>query len=244
MKLAQAIHKDSLKNHFSYSWWAYLLAFVLLWGFWSFAYSATRYVPPREKSLTINFVGSYVPQEFLDEVVALGLAAFPELEQIEAFGITFDEANDAENAYLAEQKLQVMIAANESDLFFIDKSLLAPYAGMGAFAPLDDLLAGGALAGSFSAEELSRGRVNSAELGEHLFGLPAERFFRYYERFVDPRRYFLCLSELTPNREYAEKMLILLAEDGLTGEKPEWVYALEQQEQKAKDEAKELTPIG
>jgi hypothetical protein len=213
-------------------------------GFWSFAYSATRYVPPREKSLTINFVGSYVPQEFLDEIVALGLAAFPELEQIEAFGVTFDETNDAENAYLAQQKLQVMIAANESDLYFIDKTLLPPYADMGAFAPLDDLLASGELGGLFSQEELSLGRVDSSELGDHVYGLPTERFYSYFERFVDPRRYFLTISELTPNREYAEKMLLFLVEDGLRGEKPEWVSALEQQEQQAQSEARELTPIG
>ena len=84
------INAESLRHHFGYSWWSYLLFAAALVMFWSFAYSATEYVPPAEKSIYVNFAGAYVSDELIEDLTAEAYEAFPEMELIEFYGLYLD----------------------------------------------------------------------------------------------------------------------------------------------------------
>ena len=60
--------------------------------FWSFAYSATEYVPPAEKSIYVNFAGAYVSDDVIEDLTAGTYEAFPEMELIEFYGLTWMSA--------------------------------------------------------------------------------------------------------------------------------------------------------
>lgn len=236
---------DRLKNHFAYSWWAYLVSAVLLVFFWSWTYSATRYVPPRENSLHVYFAGKYVSDDFLEAFQALGEESFPELELFDVQTITIDMVNGDENTYYAQERLSVAIMVGESDIFMIDASQFEGYAMQGAFVPLDDLLEeGGLLHGYYSDEEIAQGTVETEDGESHVYGLPASRFYAYFPLGADPRGYVMCKSVMAGNAEATDKMLKIMTEHGMSEERPEWLDEYEKIEQKAQEEADALTPIG
>lgn len=238
------INAESLRHHFGYSWWSNLLFAAALVMFWSFAYSATEYVPPAEKSIYVNFAGAYVSDELIEDLTAEAYEAFPEMELIEFYGLYLD-ASDSENGYAANQKLTVMIAAGEGDVFLIDRSVFQSFAQIGAFQPLDELLEeGGLLEGWYTQEEIEEGTLEVEDLGLHCYGLPAERFYSYYDYGVDPRDYFLVRASYTRNPEYADKMLLFLTQHGMAAERPDWLDETSQREQEAQQEASQIAPIG
>ncbi len=246
------IDLERVRHHFTYSWWVYALCAGLLVFFWSYSYNATRYVPPAEKTVTVNFMGSYVGDDLLDDLTAMGEEAFPEMELIEVMATTLS-ADDSQGAYAAQQRMMVMVAAGEGDVFMVDRSLFQGYANMGAFQPLDDMLSeGGALEGMFTEEEIAQGTLTTEPgsdedttlYGTHCYGLPATRFYAYYDYGVDPRDYFLVRTSYTRNPEYADRMLLLMAQQGMGAERPSWLDETAEREQQAQDEAAQYAPIG
>lgn len=240
------IDSESLKHHFGYSWWCYVVFGLLLIAFWSIRYSATRYVPPAEKSIYVNFVGAYVPDALVEELTLKGEEAFPEMELIDIYCMLLD-GNDSEAAYAAQQKLMVMTAAGEGDVYMIDRGMFLNYARIGLFEPLDAMIAeGGELNGLFSEEDIASCTLNLEEegFGEHCFGLPADKFYTYYDYGVDPSRYVLTRTSYSKNPEYAERMLCLMAKHGLSGERPDWLDETAQAEEESRNETAQIAPIG
>ena len=243
---------ERVRHHFTYSWWIYALCTGLLIFFWSYAYNLTRYVPPAEKSIYVSFVGNYVSDELMDTLTQMGEDAFPEMELIEITHV-FLTASDAETQYAGQQRMMVAVAAGEGDVYMVDRSLFKGYADIGAFQPLDDLVAeGGELHDLIPEELIQKGTLtteieegDSPELyGTHVYGIPAEQFYAYYDYNVDPRDYFLVRTSYSRNPEYAEKMLVLMARQGMDAERPSWLDETAEREQQAQDEAAQIAPIG
>ncbi len=240
------LNSEGLRNHFAYSWWSYVVFGVLLVMFWSFAYSATRYVPPADKSIYVNFIGAYVPDAMLNDLTQQAQEAFPEMELIELYGLQTSQ-DDSEMSNAVQQKVMVTFAAGEGDVFMLDRGLFLSYANIGVFEPLDDLIAeGGPLYGKFTEDEIKKCtmEIEDDDTGAHCLGLPAERFYAYYDYGVDPSRYVLTRASYSQNPEYADKMVCLLVEQGMQGEPPAWLEESAQIEDKSRDEAAQIAPIG
>lgn len=236
---------EKLKNHFAYSIWFYIVGTVLLCFLVSLMYNWTQYVPPREKSIIVNFVGRYVSQEFIDDLIDAGTEAFPEMESVQVYATSLDDVSNPEMTFAATQKLMMMIVAQESDIYAIDKESIAQYVEIGAFEPLDELVApGGLLDGYFTKEEILEGTYVTEEYGTHVFTLPCDRFYSYYDYPVDPRSYTIALSAGGPNLEYAQQMVKLMADRGMAAERPEWLDELEALEEEKLQQSQSTVPIG
>ena len=48
---------EDIKQHFAYTWWAYVLVAALMLFGWQMAYHATEYEPPADKKLQITIAG-------------------------------------------------------------------------------------------------------------------------------------------------------------------------------------------
>ena len=82
-------HKK-LQDHFSYSWWKYVLLVVLAFTSWSIIYATTTYRPPEEKKVVL---GVYSPASdanasaYMAEVQRVHM---PDMELMEAMYILPD----------------------------------------------------------------------------------------------------------------------------------------------------------
>ena len=145
------LKKENVLQHFAYTWWAYLLAAVLILFSWSMIYNATEYVPPADKTLQITLVGNFVSQDVLDYYTEKAQEEFPEMEKITVDNIPLDFTGEGD--YSGYTKLTVVISVGEGDIYLLNRDLLVGYSSMQAFMPLDDEVAeGGSLYGLFSDE--------------------------------------------------------------------------------------------
>jgi len=60
---ANRISSDRVRNHFSYSWWKYLLLVIAAVMGWNIIYSTTAYKPPADKRMTVYFVTHSIDSE-------------------------------------------------------------------------------------------------------------------------------------------------------------------------------------
>lgn len=218
---------DNIRLHFSYTWWAYALMAVLLVFVWSMWYHVTEYEPPADKKLQITLAGDYVSQSVLEHYQAKAAEEFPELEKITVDNIPLDFTGEGD--YSGYQKLQVVIAVGEGDIYMMNDELMRVYGDMGAFEPLDDLVAeGGALYGMFTEEEIRKGTFAATDVDEgvaHVYALPADRLYGLLNQGVDTTGKYIMMTSYTENPEYALKAFVWLCEQ-TNEEPPAWLDEL------------------
>lgn len=235
---------DNIKLHFTYNWWAYVLMAVFMVFVWDMSYTRTEYEPPADKKLQITIVGDYVSTEVLDLYEQKVMTEFPALEEVTVDNIMLDFTGEGD--YSGYMKLQVVISCGEGDIYLVNSELLSMYGGMGAFEPLDALVAeGGVLYGMFTEEELESGSFIAEESDgqEHVYGLPADRLYGLISQGVDTTDLYITLTTFTENPEYAEKALLWLCEQ-TKEERPAWMDQLEIIDGEGTPTADELPEIG
>ena len=139
LRMRTPLKKENVLQHFAYTWWAYLLAAVLILFSWSMIYNATEYVPPADKTLQITLVGNFVSQDVLDYYTEKAQEEFPEMEKITVDNIPLDFTGEGD--YSGYTKLTVVISVGEGDIYLLNRDLLVGYSSMQAFMPLDDEVA-------------------------------------------------------------------------------------------------------
>lgn len=235
---------DDIKQHFAYTWWAYVLTAVLMLFCWQMAYHATEYDPPADKKLQITIAGEYVSTTVLEYYQQRAAEEFPELERITVDNIPLDFTGEGD--YSGYTKLQVVVACGEGDIYLLNRELLGIYGEMGAFEPLDELVTKGELAGMFTGEELARGTLSSEEIDDgaaHVYGLPADRLYGLISQGVDTSGLYLTVTSYSGNPEYARKALVWLCEQ-TKEEPPAWMNDLEELEGEMGQNVDELPEIG
>ena len=125
------LKKENVLQHFAYTWWAYLLAAVLILFSWSMIYNATEYVPPADKTLQITLVGNFVSQDVLDYYTEKAQEEFPEMEKITVDNIPLDFTGEGD--YSGYTKLTVVLSVGEGDIYMLNCDLLVGYSSMQAF---------------------------------------------------------------------------------------------------------------
>ncbi|MBQ8202029.1 MAG: hypothetical protein IJZ74_09735 [Clostridia bacterium] len=154
-----------IQNHFSYSWWKYvILAAVSIMG-WSILFSVTAYRPPEEKKIILG-VYSYgdetVLQGYMDQVWPTD---FPDMEEMDAMYILPDET-------YGDMILSTRIAARDCDLYVLPREQFQGYAEQGGFMAIDTVCPELVAELEASGITLSRGWRTNAESGEkHLYGI-------------------------------------------------------------------------
>ena len=199
------VNAQTLKHHFAYSWWMYLL--VLLAGIFlvDLLFTVTARRVPEDKKVDF-YVYGYVNSEALEGYLnQVREKEMPDMESV-AYNLLFPE-----DAY-GPMQLTTYIAVREGDLYLLPREQFLSLAANGAFEPLEsdtELMAYFNEAGS----DLRRGWRTLSESGEtHLYGIPAG-FLPGLSSMCYAEDGFLAILSYGGNTENTRKLLHILCRD-------------------------------
>ena len=162
------VSAESLRQHFTYNWWKYLLLAVI--GFFAvdLLYTVTAPRTPAEKKVEFYIYG-YSNQEQLDEYMAgVNRDYMPDMEYMGSHLITNDGT-------YGPMMLMTYMAAGEGDVYLLPRDQFLSLAAQGALLPLED---NRELMDWFNERGLSlqNGWRKNTETGEtHLCGIPQDK---------------------------------------------------------------------
>jgi len=203
------VTKQTLRTHFTYSWWKYaLLAVLAVFGI-DLLYTVTAYRPPEEKKVQLYIMG-YSDEEALDAYMASVWQEYlPDMEVVEAHTFTND------GTYAAMQ-LSTYMAAGEGDVYLLPREQFIGSAASGAFVPLEndpELMAIFDEAGI----SLQNGWRRDSSTGEtHLFGIPQSKLPGLTAKYAYAEDGYLAVLITNRNDENVMKFLRVLCRDMLT----------------------------
>lgn len=218
------ITREKIKNHFTYSWWKYLLlACVAIFG-WNLIYTSTAYRAPADKRLDVYFVTYSVPEEalnyFKDEIIA----RYDDVEDASVLSVVYT----AEDNYYGSIQLTTYIGAGEGDIFVMTRERFETLTSSGAFYPLDDAIASGAL--DLHGIDVTS-TTRTTEDGERgVYGVPLESLYGLMDYSIDNRDLVACVMAYSQNVDRATDWIGWLI-DTMQAPKPEWLEEYEQNNQ-------------
>lgn len=217
------ITKSRIKNHFTYSWWKYVLLAVLAIVGWNLIYTSTAYRAPKDKRLDIYFVTYSVPDEILNGMRIDILNRYPQLEDSSVISIVYT----ADDNYYGSMQLTTYMGAGEGDIYIMPKERFDAFAGSGTFVPLDEAVASGAL--DLQGMDVSRGYATDEDGTRALYGIPATELYGMMEEYgLDNRDLMICVMAYTRNEAVAVQWVNDFIGEMLAP-KPEWLVEYEAQ---------------
>ena len=202
------INTKTLRNHFTYSWWKYLLVLVAGTFLVNLIFTVTAPRIPDEKKIEFYIYG-YSDSEAVNRYMAkVQEEELPEMEQMIGTSLIMDET-------YGPMQLTTYIAAREGDLYLLPREEFLSYSSAGAFLPLEDdeeLMAVFNEAGV----DLRRGWRTLSESDEtHLYGIPQD-VVPGLSSMCYTDNGFLCITAAGGNTENTLVFLRRLCRDYIT----------------------------
>lgn len=173
------LNAETLKHHFTYSWWKYVLALVAGIFLVNFLFTVTKPRIPEEKRVDFYIYGLASEESVNAYMEHIRTSKMPDMESMTCSILYVDETYGA-------MQLMTYVAAQEGDLYLLPRDEFLSYSASEAFLPLEDdeeLMAIFNEAGI----DLRRGwRTLSGSDETHLYGIPLD---------VLPGIYSLCYTE-------------------------------------------------
>ena len=203
---------QSLKHHFAYNWWKYLLIALVSFGLVDLLYSVTAYRSPRDKTVSLYIYG------YMDEP---GLSAWmeniretemPDMEEMKP-QMLLDDAS------YGPMQLMTYLAAGEGDVYLLPREEFLSNAANGSLIPLED---DAELMSIFDSAgvSLQSGWRRDTETGEtHLYGIPQDKL-PGLGRYAFAQDGYLCVIITSGNMENAAKFLRILCRENITAPEP------------------------
>ena len=206
VRMKTPVNKQTLKQHFTYSWWKYLLIAALAFGLVDLLYTVTAYRVPSEKKVEFYVYGQINEsglQAYLDQVRETEL---PEMEEVSCLQIIPDSA-------YGPMQLMTYLAAGEGDVYLLPHDEFVSYAMEGALVPLEndeELMALFNEAGI----NLQNGWRQQTETGEnHLCGIPQGKLPGLINQYAYADDGYLCVSAVNGNDANVMRFLRILCRD-------------------------------
>lgn len=207
-----SINKDSLKNHFQYDWWKYIVAVLVTIFLWSFITTVTEPRTPADQMIEMFLVGGYALDESLMEIEEAMLEDFPNLLEVNIDNIAIGE--DEEMDFYGRQKLMVMLGSQTGDLYVFEKEEFKSVAEQGAFFSLElyideyeDLI---------DLDELEEFKSYNFddEIEYAIFGLPLKGLTLFERTGFDVEDKYIGVMVFSDNIEGAFDALTWILKDG------------------------------
>lgn len=226
MRISTPVNKESLRNHWHYNNWKYLIMVAAMVFGWSLIYTVTAYRSPENKRIDVYVMTQTATQETMNEFLKpIWQEVAPEMEVVSAVQLI---ANDE---YYTYTQLSTYIMAQEGDIYILDEQFFRLFAGGGAFLPLDALVADGTI--DVSDVDLSKGYVTDIlDYDEreqpiygdrHLYGIPLDSFYGFMDKMqLDNRNLYAVILGMNRNDENVIPFFNAMLQEG-RGEKPEWL---------------------
>ena len=197
------LNLDKLKNHFTYSWWKYLIVLVVgLFGM-DLLYTVTEPRVPDDQRIEVIVCGTSLEQDFnvyLKSVCAEKMTDILETEVT----VTPDDTD-------ALQYLTVRIATQGGDLYLLPKDKFVNMTENGALLPLETDQELMSILSDFNPDDFVWGNEpNSRDM--HIYGISV-RYLSGLDPYFLMNDGYLCVLRYGKNVENAQKFLHIIAED-------------------------------
>lgn len=211
------ITKQRIKNHWTYSWWKYLLLTVLVVFGVNIFFSMTAYRSPEEKKVEIYLCNGWADTELAyADMWPMLLEVAPDQEELLVMNI-----NLTSDDYHVVMQFTTYAAAQQGDILLLPKSEFKRYASgdvEGYYADLTPYFESGML--SAEAFDLTGMAWPKMEGGQGIYGVPTDALYGFIPYGIDPADSVLAVTAYSGNEENCVKMLAQMLERYAT-EKPE-----------------------
>ena len=202
------VTSKSLRQHFTYNWWVYLLIALLAFGLVDLLYTVTAYRSPRDKTIgfyVYGYVNDTGMSAYMDNIRETEMS---DMEEMSSVTLAMDDT-------YGPMQLMTYLAAGEGDIYMLPREQFLNYSMSGSMAPLEndtELMALFDAAGV----NLQSGWRKETETGEnHLYGIPQDKLPGLIQ-YAYAQDGFLCVPLTGGNQENAMKFLRILCRDMLT----------------------------
>ena len=201
------INAETLRHHFTYSWWKYVL--VLIAGIFlvNLIFTVTAPRIPEDKRVDFYVYGLSDSESLNAYMEKIRSEEMPDMEIMTSLTMF---PNDA----YGPMQLMTYMSAQEGDVFLLTRDEFLSYASSGAFLPLED---DEELMGIFNEAgiDLRRGWRTLADSDEtHLYGIPAD-MLPGLNALCYADNGFLTVTVYNGNQENVMKFLRILCRDML-----------------------------
>ena len=201
------INARTLRQHFTYNWWKYLLIAVAAFGLVDLLYAVTAYRSPRDKTVGFYVYGYMNETDLMPYLENIRETEMSDMEEINAVTLTSDGT-------YGPMQMMTYIAAGEGDVYLFSRDDFLNNALNGSLLPLEDdseLLALFDQAGI----SLQSGWRRDKETGKtHLYGIPLDKL-PGLNKYVYTQDGYLSVIITSGNQENALKLLRILCRDGI-----------------------------
>lgn len=208
------VNRQTIRQHFTYGWWKYLLLVVLAVFATDLIYTMTAYRPPEEKKVQF-YVYGLANEDALNAYMAkIQAEQMPDMEVMDCHSFMEDSTYGA-------MQLTTYMAAGEGDIYLLSREQFIGSAASGAFLPLEndpELMAIFDEAGI----SLQNGWRRDTTTGEtHLFGIPQSKLPGLTASYAYAQDGYLCVLYANRNDENVLKFLRIMCRDMLTAPEDE-----------------------
>ena len=223
------ITKKTLKNHWSYNWWKYLLLVGLCAALVDVTFAMTAYRPPEEKKIEIYILNDYCNTSAMqEELEPLFFAAHPEQEELTIMNINLTGGD-----MYAPMQYSTYVAAQQGDVCLMPRDEVEKLTADGAdyaFMDLTPYIESGVI--DVQDIDLTSGVMKSSTGEERIYAVPADSLYGLLAYGNDPADSFLCIMDYNGNEDTSAAVLSMMIERYRT-EKPEGYDSKTQQNQTA-----------
>lgn len=206
------VNAGTLRHHFMYSWWKYLLAILAGTLLVNLIFTVTEPRTPEDKKVDFYIYGyadSFTLDEYMEKV---RFNEMPDMESMTSLNILTDST-------YGPMQLTTYIAVQEGDLYLLPRDEFLSLSAAGSFAPLEndaELMAIFDEAG----KSLRRGWRTLSDSDEtHLYGIPADTLPSLSTMAVAPDGYLAVLVR-GGNTDNTMKFLRILCKDMIVEPEP------------------------
>ncbi len=202
------VTSKSLRQHFTYNWWVYLLIALLAFGLVDLLYTVTAYRSPRDKTIgfyVYGYVNDTGMSAYMDNIRETEMS---DMEEMTPVMLAMDDT-------YGPMQLMTYLSAGEGDVYMLPREQFLNYSMGGSMVPLEN---DAELMALFDAAgvNLQSGWRKETETGEnHLYGIPQDKLPGLIQ-YAYAQDGFLCVPLTGGNQENAMKFLRILCRDMIT----------------------------
>ena len=199
------VTSKSLRQHFTYNWWVYLLIALLAFGLVDLLYTMTAYRSPRDKTIgfyVYGYVNDTGMSAYMNNVRETEMS---DMEEMSSVMLAMDDT-------YGPMQLMTYLSAGEGDVYMLSREQFLNYSMGGYMVPLEN---DAELMALFDAAgvNLQSGWRKETETGEnHLYGIPQDKL-PGLSQYAYAKDGFLCRPVSGGNQENAMKFLQILCRD-------------------------------
>jgi len=198
------INSRTLRQHFTYNWWKYLVAVIAAFFVVDLYYTVTTYRAPEDKKIDL-YISGVVDDSFEDYLESVRAESLPDMEEITYITLTLDDT-------YGPMQLSTYIAAGEGDIYILPRDNFVSLASQTAWVPLEDETELMNLFDTLGTSLQSGWRRDSDSGETHLYGIPMS-VLPGASKYMTTDSAYLCILVTNGNTENVLKFLKIFCED-------------------------------